>query len=85
MVRPLQGVGRAQGVEPGRVGQGGDCRGAQRTAACHRCHHLEPPRPSASPAVLSDTVPLVLSRQLLLAFAQSLQQLAPDVQQGVAA
>ncbi|PRW20786.1 COP9 signalosome complex subunit 4 [Chlorella sorokiniana] len=34
--------------------------------------------------VLSDAVPLVLSRTLLMAFAQSLQQLAPDVQQAVA-
>lgn len=34
--------------------------------------------------VLSDAVPLVLSRQLLLAFAQSLQQLQPDAQQAVA-
>ncbi|EFN55852.1 hypothetical protein CHLNCDRAFT_48784 [Chlorella variabilis] len=33
--------------------------------------------------VLSDAVPLVLSRQLLLAFAQSLPQLAPDVQRDV--
>ncbi|KAI3437752.1 hypothetical protein D9Q98_000200 [Chlorella vulgaris] len=33
--------------------------------------------------VLSDAVPLVLSRQLLLAFSQRLQQLAPDVQQEV--
>lgn len=40
------------------------------------------PRPW--PAVLSDAVPLVLSRTLLMAFAQSLQQLAPDVQQAVA-
>ena len=35
-------------------------------------------------AVLSDAVPLVLSRQLLMAFAQSLQQLAPEAQQSVA-
>ncbi|PSC69483.1 COP9 signalosome complex subunit 4 [Micractinium conductrix] len=34
--------------------------------------------------VLSDAVPLVLSRQLLMAFAQSLQQLAPEAQQSVA-
>ena len=42
------------------------------------------PRPPPAPAVLSDAVPLVLSRQLLLAFAQSLQQLQPEVQQAVA-
>jgi hypothetical protein len=34
--------------------------------------------------VLSDAVPLVLSRQLLLLFAQSLKQLSDDVQQSVA-
>ena len=34
--------------------------------------------------MLSDAVPLVLSRQLLLALAQSLPQLQPDVQQAVA-
>ena len=38
----------------------------------------------SSPAVLSDAVPLALSRTLLMAFAQSLQRLAPDVQQAVA-
>lgn len=35
-------------------------------------------------AVLSDAVPLVLSRQLLLSFAQSLKQMAPELQQAVA-
>lgn len=58
-----------------------------------RCLLVPPPRLPASqhtkappclPAVLSDAVPLVLSRQLLLAFAQSLQQLQPDAQQAVA-
>lgn len=34
--------------------------------------------------VLSDVVPLVLSRQLLLAFAHSLKHLQPDAQQAVA-
>jgi hypothetical protein len=34
--------------------------------------------------VLSDAVPLVLSRQLLMAFAQSLPQLVPETQQAVA-
>jgi hypothetical protein len=35
-------------------------------------------------AVLSDAVPLVLSRQMLLAFAQSLPQLSHEVQLDVA-
>lgn len=53
-------------------------------AAAHPCRRSPAASPPACPAVLSDAVPLVLSRTLLMAFAQSLQQLAPDVQQAVA-
>lgn len=38
----------------------------------------------AAPAVLSDTVPLVVSRQLLTAFAQGTSQLPPEPQKEVA-
>lgn len=49
--------------------------------------HPTLPRHAAAlpPAVLSDAVPLVVSRQLLLAFAEALPKLQPDVQQEVAA
>ena len=53
--------------------------------------NLAPPAPThllipltPPPAVLSDSVPLVLSRQLLLAFAQGLHTLPPDAQRAVA-
>jgi hypothetical protein len=56
----------------------------RRQQTCRQLWATLPPSRPPSPAVLSDAVPLVLSRQLLLAFAQSLQQLPPDVQQDVA-
>lgn len=62
------------------------CAAAATATACPppslRCH--APARLLSFSAVLSDAVPLVLSRQLLLAFAQSLRQLQPEVQQEVA-
>lgn len=79
------------------VDHGGRCRVTgcrdrdQWPRLCSPCCRPPPPlltapcRRSPPPAVLSDAVPLVLSRTLLMAFAQSLQQLAPDVQQAVAA
>ena len=39
---------------------------------------------AAAHAVLSDTVPLVVSRQLLTAFAHSIAQLPPEPQKEVA-
>ena len=48
----------------------------------HQLARASPPLPCA--AVLSDSVPLALSRQLLLAFAQSLAQLQADTHRAVA-
>lgn len=42
------------------------------------------PAPPCPLPVLSDAVPLILSRQLLSSFAGSLQQLTPDVQKAAA-
>lgn len=57
---------------------------AAAAAACPRCRAASLHASLPVPAVLSDAVPLVLSRTLLMAFAQSLQQLTADVQQSVA-
>jgi COP9 signalosome complex subunit 4 len=48
------------------------------------CSNHPTPLTGCRPAVLSDAVPLVLSRQLLMAFAQSLPRLEEGVQQEVA-
>lgn len=58
--------------------------GAAAAAACPCCRAPSLRASLPVPTVLSDAVPLVLSRTLLMAFAQSLQQLTADVQQSVA-
>lgn len=76
-------VGTGMTHEGGRLGLHSAC-----TPAADRRRRLPtaPPLPPPCPhsAVLSDAVPLALSRTTLLVFAQSLPQLPADLQQEVA-